>query len=251
MSRRQKQATWEGLRAPSPGGSFRRFGCRPRRPWPNPGTFPASAARTGNMSRSCATAGTAKLSPSSWIAHLWVPMLARWRQAHLREQAPNSAARPASGHGSLTCSVPGPVVQVQAFAGTRRYEYPHKPALQQEHTRGRNRNRNATPANLCQRWEVSPCVSPLAAQLGRSRSARELARNGRADFTRLRKVHRQPVGGDRAARDVRYLYRPAHGRGIRRTQPKNPRSSALGPFQFIKSTFLELTRRHFPQRLPG
>ena len=30
-----------------------------------------------------------------------------------------------------------------------------------------------------------------------------------------------------------------------RVNAKNPRSTALGPFQFIKSTFLELTRRHF------
>ena len=30
----------------------------------------------------------------------------------------------------------------------------------------------------------------------------------------------------------------------------NPRSTALGPFQFIKSTFIELTRRHFPEVAP-
>jgi len=36
-----------------------------------------------------------------------------------------------------------------------------------------------------------------------------------------------------------------------RTHAKNPRSTALGPFQFIKSTFLELTRRHFPQEISG
>jgi hypothetical protein len=32
---------------------------------------------------------------------------------------------------------------------------------------------------------------------------------------------------------------------------KNPRSTALGPFQFIKSTFLEITRRHFPADIAG
>ena len=32
---------------------------------------------------------------------------------------------------------------------------------------------------------------------------------------------------------------------------KNPRSTALGPFQFIKSTFLEITRRHFPSDIAG
>ena len=36
-----------------------------------------------------------------------------------------------------------------------------------------------------------------------------------------------------------------------RSNAKNPRSTALGPFQFIKSTFLELTRRHFPQEISG
>src|SRR5688572_4647746 len=32
---------------------------------------------------------------------------------------------------------------------------------------------------------------------------------------------------------------------------KNPRFTALGPFQFIKSTFLEITRRHFPSDIAG
>jgi hypothetical protein len=32
---------------------------------------------------------------------------------------------------------------------------------------------------------------------------------------------------------------------------KNPRSTAFGPFQFIKSTFLEVTRRHFPTEVSG
>jgi hypothetical protein len=32
---------------------------------------------------------------------------------------------------------------------------------------------------------------------------------------------------------------------------KNPRSTALGAFQFIKSTFLEITRRHFPTEVAG
>ena len=36
-----------------------------------------------------------------------------------------------------------------------------------------------------------------------------------------------------------------------RSHAKNPRSTALGPFQFIKATFLELTRRHFPQEISG
>jgi hypothetical protein len=32
---------------------------------------------------------------------------------------------------------------------------------------------------------------------------------------------------------------------------KNPRSTAVGPFQFIKATFLEVTRRHFPTEVAG
>ncbi len=36
-----------------------------------------------------------------------------------------------------------------------------------------------------------------------------------------------------------------------RSAAKNPRSSALGPFQFIKSTFLDLTSRHFNAEVEG
>lgn len=36
-----------------------------------------------------------------------------------------------------------------------------------------------------------------------------------------------------------------------RSDAKNPRSTALGPFQFIESTFLEITRRHFPSETAG
>jgi hypothetical protein len=36
-----------------------------------------------------------------------------------------------------------------------------------------------------------------------------------------------------------------------RKDAKNPRSTALGAFQFIKSTFLEVTRRHFPAEVAG
>ena len=32
---------------------------------------------------------------------------------------------------------------------------------------------------------------------------------------------------------------------------KNPRSTAIGPFQFIKATFLDVTRRHFPTEVVG
>ena len=36
-----------------------------------------------------------------------------------------------------------------------------------------------------------------------------------------------------------------------RSAAKNPRSSALGPFQFIKSTFLDLTSRYFAAEIEG
>lgn len=36
-----------------------------------------------------------------------------------------------------------------------------------------------------------------------------------------------------------------------RLNAKNPRSTALGPFQFIESTFLEVARRHFPDEVYG
>ncbi len=36
-----------------------------------------------------------------------------------------------------------------------------------------------------------------------------------------------------------------------RLYAKNPRSTALGPFQFIRSTFLEVVRRHFPDEVAG
>jgi hypothetical protein len=36
-----------------------------------------------------------------------------------------------------------------------------------------------------------------------------------------------------------------------RSAAKNPRSSALGPFQFIKSTFLDITSRYFAHEIQG
>ncbi len=36
-----------------------------------------------------------------------------------------------------------------------------------------------------------------------------------------------------------------------RSHAKNPRSTALGPFQFINSTFLGIARRHFPGEIAG
>ena len=36
-----------------------------------------------------------------------------------------------------------------------------------------------------------------------------------------------------------------------RSHAKNPRSTALGPFQFINATFLDVARRHFPSETEG
>jgi hypothetical protein len=36
-----------------------------------------------------------------------------------------------------------------------------------------------------------------------------------------------------------------------RRDAKNPRSTALGPFQFINRTFLDVARRHFPAEITG
>jgi len=36
-----------------------------------------------------------------------------------------------------------------------------------------------------------------------------------------------------------------------RNDAKNPRSTALGPFQFLRSTFLDVTRRHFQAEIVG
>jgi hypothetical protein len=36
-----------------------------------------------------------------------------------------------------------------------------------------------------------------------------------------------------------------------RSHAKNPRSTALGPFQFIKTTFLDVARRHFQSEITG
>jgi hypothetical protein len=43
-----------------------------------------------------------------------------------------------------------------------------------------------------------------------------------------------------------FLDRLMHAESRGRDHAANPRSTALGPFQFIKSTFLDVARRHFP-----
>jgi hypothetical protein len=52
------------------------------------------------------------------------------------------------------------------------------------------------------------------------------------------------AGADRSAFDS-FLDRLMHAESGGRDTAANPRSTALGPYQFIKSTFLDLARRHF------
>ena len=52
------------------------------------------------------------------------------------------------------------------------------------------------------------------------------------------------AAGDRSAFDF-FLDRLMHAESGGRDTAANPRSTALGPYQFIKSTFLDLARRHF------
>ncbi|MFM9943025.1 MAG: hypothetical protein ACKVP7_26440 [Hyphomicrobiaceae bacterium] len=54
-----------------------------------------------------------------------------------------------------------------------------------------------------------------------------------------------------AADMARFLDRLMLAESGGRDTAKNPRSSALGPFQFIDSTFLEVTRRHFAAEIAG
>jgi hypothetical protein len=46
-----------------------------------------------------------------------------------------------------------------------------------------------------------------------------------------------------------FLDRLMHAESGGRDTAANPRSSALGPFQFIKSTFISIARRHFPAEI--
>jgi hypothetical protein len=59
---------------------------------------------------------------------------------------------------------------------------------------------------------------------------------------------RHPVGAVAAPFEA-FLDRLMRAESNSNDLAANPRSSALGPFQFIKSTFLEVTRRHFGPEL--
>ena len=59
------------------------------------------------------------------------------------------------------------------------------------------------------------------------------------------------VGTDDAAAMGRFLDRLMLAESAGRDDARNPRSTAVGPFQFIESTFLEVARRHFAAETAG
>lgn len=60
-----------------------------------------------------------------------------------------------------------------------------------------------------------------------------------------------PIATDDATAMRRFLDRLMMAESGGRDDAKNPRSTALGPFQFIESTFIEVSRRHFPAETQG
>lgn len=59
-------------------------------------------------------------------------------------------------------------------------------------------------------------------------------------------AHRAAVGAPEAHFET-FLDRLMRAESNGRDDAANPRSTALGPFQFIKATFIEVARRHFPE----
>src|SRR5262245_21353492 len=78
-----------------------------------------------------------------------------------------------------------------------------------------------------------------------------LAIGMRVDATPPASIADQVVDKASPAEFDMFLDRLSSAESGGRTHAKNPRSTALGPFQFIKSTFLEITRRHFPEDIAG
>jgi len=60
-----------------------------------------------------------------------------------------------------------------------------------------------------------------------------------------------PVQGAQASAFELFLDRLEAAESGGRRYAKNPRSTALGPYQFIESTFLDIARRHFPDQIAG
>jgi hypothetical protein len=64
-------------------------------------------------------------------------------------------------------------------------------------------------------------------------------------------LSRRPADGADASAFELFLDRLRSAESGDRRYAKNPRSTALGPYQFIDSTFLDIARRHFPHHVAG
>jgi hypothetical protein len=108
------------------------------------------------------------------------------------------------------------------------------------------------------RWWASFDLGPETLD-GDTRSAkraklpRDLAPEAEAELKPTPKALPAPIGveGTEAMTMDRFLDRLMHAESGGQLKAKNPRSTALGPFQFINSTFLSLVRRHFGDEIAG
>lgn len=109
---------------------------------------------------------------------------------------------------------------------------------------GRNSARNLALAMLAAVLAVSVAALPVSAA-EKSDGPAKAARGSRGLGTQV--AHLVPQNHDFETYLDRLMMAESSGRDFL----KNSRSSALGPFQFIKGTFLYVTRRHFQSELAG
>ncbi|MGD9803753.1 MAG: hypothetical protein AB7E81_10835 [Hyphomicrobiaceae bacterium] len=101
-------------------------------------------------------------------------------------------------------------------------------------------------AGLLLMWH-SP--SGATAQQAPSGSAPEQPANQDKSKDTSRPTKDATVAVDDAAAMALFLDRLMMAESGGRDDARNPRSTAVGPFQFIESTFLDVTRRHFPAEI--
>lgn len=98
--------------------------------------------------------------------------------------------------------------------------------------------------------ETLPTLFRIRALVGRGSAALLLAvaLTDAAAATAVTRVEVQATAdeGNLVPQLSHFLDRLMHAESGGRDAAANPRSSALGPFQFIKSTFISIARRHFP-----
>jgi hypothetical protein len=109
---------------------------------------------------------------------------------------------------------------------------------------GRNSARNLALAMLAAGLAVSVAALPLSAA-EKSGGLAKAAKGSRGLGTQV--AHLVPQNHDFETYLDRLMMAESSGRDFL----QNSRSSALGPFQFIKGTFLYVTRRHFQSELAG